>query len=275
VYRFVEKYNLPWPQIYFDADGRRGSDNPLRVEYAVRGVPGMFLVDREGKVVDMHMRGPRLEIAVAKLLGKEPVVPAQVAASPSAGSPPKLSNLSLGQEPEIAGPTLDGATVNLRDFQGKPVLVMFWASWCGYCQREMPNVQEVYGRHHADGFEVIGINSDKTREALEAYVRDEQIPWPQIFFDIDGLRGAHNPLKLKYEVRGVPNMFLVDREGKVADLNVRGPRLEPAVARLLGKEPEAENEDPVRVEPDEDNPAAEGVDEDPNKPSDELSSSVQ
>jgi thiol-disulfide isomerase/thioredoxin len=141
-----------------------------------------------------------------------------------------------GQEVEIAGPTVQGPEFDLRALRGKVVLVDFWATWCGPCVAELPHVREVYDRYHARGFEVVGVSLDHSRDKLAEYVKEKQIPWPQVFFDEEGKRGWANPLARRYEVTGIPEMFLVDQDGHVVPGNVRGEELEPAVARLLGKE---------------------------------------
>lgn len=142
-----------------------------------------------------------------------------------------------GQPLEIAGPTLEGADFDLKQLRGKVVLVDFWATWCGPCVAELPNVRQVYDRHHQDGFEVVGVSLDNSRERLAAFVRERQLPWPQIFFDEDGSRGWANPLARQYDITAIPSMFLIDQQGQVAASDVRGESLERAVAGLLGKEP--------------------------------------
>lgn len=144
----------------------------------------------------------------------------------------------VGKEaPAFTLKDLSGKTVSLSDFKGKVVLLDFWATWCGPCVAEMPNVQRVYSRYHDDGFEVVGVSFDQTKEALTRFVEEKQVPWPQIFFDEDGSRGWNNPLGRKYGIRSIPSTYLVDREGKVSKVNVRGRALELAVAELLGREP--------------------------------------
>jgi thiol-disulfide isomerase/thioredoxin len=140
-----------------------------------------------------------------------------------------------GQDLEIAGPTVQGPPFDLKALRGKVVLVDFWATWCGPCVAELPNVRAVYDRYHAEGFEVVGISLDHSRGKLAEYVKEKQIPWPQVFFDEEGKRGWANPLARRYGVEGIPEMFLVDAEGRVVHEEVRGEALAPAVARLLDK----------------------------------------
>jgi thiol-disulfide isomerase/thioredoxin len=146
----------------------------------------------------------------------------------------KDDKLAVGRPVEIAGPTLDGKHFDLADCRGKVVLVDFWATWCGPCVAELPNVKEVYDRYHSRGLEIVGVSLDQEPDALRKFTRAEDIPWPQIFFDEAGKRGWDNPIGVKYHVEGIPFMLIVDQEGKLVDYDVRGHEIEPIVARLLG-----------------------------------------
>jgi thiol-disulfide isomerase/thioredoxin len=144
-----------------------------------------------------------------------------------------------GHEIEIAGPTVQGPPFDLKALRGKVVLVDFWATWCGPCVAELPHVKEVYDRYHDKGFEVVGVSLDTSREKLEAFIKERQVPWPQIFFDEEGKRGWANPLARRYEVNSIPNMFLIDPDGRLVTddpESVRGGALGPAVARLLDEQ---------------------------------------
>jgi thiol-disulfide isomerase/thioredoxin len=138
----------------------------------------------------------------------------------------------LSEPLEFAGPTLDDQTFDSRDWKGRVVLVDFWATWCGPCVAEMPNVRDVYDRYHANGFEVVGVSLDKTREKLLGFVQENDIPWPQIFFA--GETGWNNPLVRKYGVQAIPATILLDQEGRPTAIELRGRNLEEQVARLLG-----------------------------------------
>ncbi|HZY86294.1 MAG TPA: TlpA disulfide reductase family protein, partial [Gemmataceae bacterium] len=95
---------------------------------------------------------------------------------------------------DIKYTSVDGRAVDLSKLRGKVVLVDFWATWCGPCVAELPNVRAVYDRYHAQGFEVVGISLDHSRDKLAEYVKEKQVPWPQVFFDEEGKRGWANPL---------------------------------------------------------------------------------
>ena len=139
----------------------------------------------------------------------------------------------LGNPMELVGPSLDGTEVNLTQYKGKVVLVDFWATWCGPCISELPNVQEVYKKYHDQGFDVFAISFDNTKEELENFLKTNDMPWTQVFFDEEGKRGWDNPLGQKYGIFSIPATFLVGRDGNVHKFNVRGEELDPAVAELL------------------------------------------
>jgi thiol-disulfide isomerase/thioredoxin len=139
-----------------------------------------------------------------------------------------------GQLMEIAGPTVDGSQFDVAQWRGKVVLVDFWATWCGPCRAELPNVKSVYEKYHAEGFEVVGVSLDNAAEDLQSFVKTNQIPWPQVYFPLQ-TKGEPSPLATKYGINGIPAMFLLDREGKVADTDARA-NLERGIKYLLANQ---------------------------------------
>jgi thiol-disulfide isomerase/thioredoxin len=110
------------------------------------------------------------------------------------------------------------------------VVVDFWATWCGPCQKELPNVIAAYEKHKAQGFEVIGVSLDKDLEALATFLEQKPLPWPTLAGD------GTEELATKYGVRGIPTLMLVDREGKVAAVAHRIEQLQPKIDELLAGE---------------------------------------
>ncbi|MCA9052607.1 MAG: TlpA family protein disulfide reductase [Planctomycetaceae bacterium] len=139
-----------------------------------------------------------------------------------------------GNAIEVSGTTLDGQDFNIKQLAGKVVLVDFWATWCGPCIGELPNVKENYERYHDKGFEVVGISLDDNPEKLKQFLEAEQIPWVTLFPADENQRGWENPIARHYGISGIPTVILVNQEGKVVNLNARGPALGEELAKLLG-----------------------------------------
>lgn len=133
--------------------------------------------------------------------------------------------------PDFEEKDLAGKPLSIAGAKGKVVLIDFWATWCGPCVAELPNVLGAYEKHHASGFEIIGISLDKDRQKLETFIKQKNMTWPQFF---DG-KGWENKLSQQYGINSIPATFLLDSEGKIIGTDLRGEALEAAVAQALAK----------------------------------------
>lgn len=130
--------------------------------------------------------------------------------------------------PGFEAQDLGGKTVRLESFKGKYVLVDFWATWCAPCIAELPRLQEAYRKYHASGFEILGVSLDETRTAVVDFVKVRKLPWPQLH---NGTAGAD--LVDAFGVSSIPATYLVDPEGTIVRLDLRGPALESTLSRLI------------------------------------------
>ncbi len=139
-----------------------------------------------------------------------------------------------GNKLELQGTLLDGGILDWESYRGKVVLVDFWATWCGPCLAELPNVKAAYNAYHSKGFDIVSISLDHDRQALEKFLAEWPIPWAQLFEDPKSKSsGGSNPMALKYDISSIPVAFLVDKEGKVISLEARGPELRRLLGELL------------------------------------------
>ena len=140
----------------------------------------------------------------------------------------------MGKPISMTGYTVDDKKFQLDEYRGKIVLVDFWATWCGPCLAEIPNVRQNYEKYHKHGFDVVAISLDRDTKKLAQFVGEEKPPWTVV---ADYHPSNKERMGAKYGIRGIPSFALIDRDGKVASVNCRGSRLGPEIARLLKKSP--------------------------------------
>ena len=144
----------------------------------------------------------------------------------------KMKATAVGQKfTDFEMQTPDGKAVKLSDYvgKGKVTLIDFWASWCGPCRREMPNLVEAYKKYKNKGFEIVGVSLDRDAEAWKNGIKQLKITWPQMsdlkYWDCEGAK--------LYAVSSIPHTVLVDGEGTILARGLHGEELQEKIAEAL------------------------------------------
>ncbi len=141
----------------------------------------------------------------------------------------------VGQSIDLSGLVeVGGRPLDWSVYKGKVVLIDFWATWCFQCQGELPNIRKVYSENNSKGFEVIAINMDDDLKPLQQYMTSNPFPWKTFHSADPDALGFKSEVAKRFGVSAIPFLMLVDADGKVAAVHVRGDRLAPAVQTLLG-----------------------------------------
>jgi peroxiredoxin len=131
--------------------------------------------------------------------------------------------------PDFAEPDGSGKPIPLSSLRGKYVLVDFWASWCGPCRAENPNVEKAYQQYHARGLNILGVSLDEKKDKWQEAVKKDHLDWQQV----SDLQGWKNTAAVLYGVQGIPMNFLIGPDGKIIAKCLRGDDLTNKLAELL------------------------------------------
>jgi tetratricopeptide (TPR) repeat protein len=139
---------------------------------------------------------------------------------------PALARLNLA--PDFKVLSIKGEQLSLEKYRGKIILLDFWATWCGPCIYEMPELKKIWKKYGGDNFVIIGISFDNSQRTLESYIEKEGITWPQYF---EGRTGGS--LAMSYGVEGIPHTVLIDQDGAIHAIGLRGGRLSGKIGDLI------------------------------------------
>ncbi|HLV51514.1 MAG TPA: TlpA disulfide reductase family protein [Flavobacterium sp.] len=138
--------------------------------------------------------------------------------------------VAIGQKaPDFSANTPEGTTESLYNNLGKVTIIDFWASWCGPCRRENPNVVALYNKYKDNGLKIIGVSLDKENEKWVQAIADDQLDWLQI----SNLKFWDDPIAKDYFVESIPATFILDENGTIVAKDLRGAELENKIAELL------------------------------------------
>ncbi|MCY7359273.1 MAG: AhpC/TSA family protein [Rudanella sp.] len=146
------------------------------------------------------------------------------------GNIARIRGLMMGGiAPDIALNDTTGAAVPLSSLRGKYVLIDFWASWCGPCRMENPNVVRMYNKYKEKGFTIYSVSLDQSRDSWVRAIRNDNLTWTHV----SDLRYWQSAAAQQYGVTGIPKTFLIDKEGKIIAKDLRGPALEQKLEEVL------------------------------------------
>jgi peroxiredoxin/archaellum component FlaC len=133
--------------------------------------------------------------------------------------------------PDFSGPTPDGKTLSLKQAMGKVTIIDFWASWCGPCRKENPNVVALYNEFHEKGLNIIGVSLDKDGAKWKDAIAKDGLTWSHV----SNLQFWTDPIAVLYNIKSIPATYIIDEKGIIIATNLRGEELRAKIASILNK----------------------------------------
>jgi thiol-disulfide isomerase/thioredoxin len=185
-------------------------------------------------LLDNMFNQPEVNIQKIKLV-YESLMPKLQKTKPGLSIKTKIENykeISVGNvAPDFSGPTPDGKIRSLKASLGKVTIIDFWASWCGPCRKENPNVVALYNEFHSKGLNIIGVSLDKDAAKWNEAIAKDSLTW----YHVSNLQFWTDPIAVLYNIKSIPATYILDEKGVIIATNLRGEELRAKIASILNK----------------------------------------
>ena len=205
--------------------------NPANAVFAISQVrDGAEIIAHKQVITNLTKRFPENTLVKSMTDKIAELEKSQAGAGSDAAGGEEPSSVKVGQvAPDFTLPDPSGKMISLSSFRGKYLLVDFWASWCGPCRQENPNVVKAYQQYKGKNFTILGVSLDKTKDQWQKAIQADGLAWNHVS-DLKFWDSAVVPL---YGINAIPTNFLLDPQGKVIATNLRGPALEAKLQEVL------------------------------------------
>lgn len=151
--------------------------------------------------------------------------------NPAAAAPAPAAPGASNWRSDFSAPNPEGKVISLKESLGKVTIVDFWASWCGPCRQENPNVVAIYNDLHSKGLNIIGVSLDKDKAKWKEAIAKDKLTWTHV----SNLKFWDEPIAKQYGVESIPATFILDASGKIVAKDLRGDALRAKIVELLAK----------------------------------------